>query len=93
MPSHSACNRSAAKRAFGSRGMMRPPPATMIEIIQDHGRVVQDVAVIEDQRRNFAERILYADAVGRIVEIGFAHVDLVGEAEQTGRDAHLAAEG
>jgi len=28
---------------------------------------------------------------GRVVEIGFAHVDLVGEAEQAGRDAHLAA--
>ena len=64
----------------------------MIEIFQDHARVVIGGAVVEDQRRDFSDRILHADAVGRIVEIGFAHVDLVGEPEHAGGDAHLAAE-
>ena len=64
----------------------------MIEIFQDHPRVVIGGAVVEDQRRNFSDRILRPDAVGRVVEIGFAHVDLVGEPEQAGRDAYLAAE-
>ena len=64
----------------------------MIEIFEDHARVIIGGAIIEDQHRDFSDRILCAYAIGGIVEIGFAHFDLVREPKQAGGDARLAAE-
>ena len=46
-------------------------------------RIEQRAAVLEQQRRNLAERILLADRVGRIGRIGCRSIfDLAIEAEQ-----------
>ena len=64
----------------------------MIEILNNHRRVVIGIAVFGDQHRNFAERILHAHAVGGIFEIDRTHVDLGCEAQQVCRDADFAGE-
>ncbi len=64
----------------------------MIEHFQDHARIVIGGAIVEDQHGDFAERILPADFVGRIVEIGLARFDFVGEPQETDGDADFADE-
>ena len=92
MPSASACRRSAAKRALGSRRNDLAAAGAMIEIFEDHARIEQRRAVLEHQRRNLAERILLPHAIAGVHGVGRLDPDLVVEAEHAGGEPDLAAE-
>ncbi len=65
----------------------------MVEIFGDHPAVVERRAVLQRQRRDFAERILRADAVVRVGEVDAGDRDAVREPEHGGGDADLARVG
>ncbi len=76
------------------RGRNDPVAARQpIEIFDDHGAIVERGAVLEDQRRDLAERILAAQRIAGIVGVGGGDVDSFAETENRRRDPDLAAEG
>ena len=92
MPSHSACNRNAASRDAASRGTILPPPAQGIEILEDDAGVVIRIAVLGEQHRYFAQRILPPHAVVGIGRVGSLDLHVLIEAEHGDRNPYLAAE-
>jgi hypothetical protein len=58
----------------------------------DNAGVVIDDAVVGDQRRNLAERILLPQRVGQIGRIGGLDPYLLVKAEKRDRNPHLAGE-
>ena len=67
-------------------------PGALIEILEDHRRVVQHGAVLDDQRGDFSERILPTKAVARVGRIGLLDRHVVLEPKNAERELHLAAE-
>jgi len=64
----------------------------MIEILDDHPRVVEHAAVVEDERWNCAERILLAQEVVWISGVRSDDFNGAVEAEHGRRNPHLADE-
>src|SRR5580658_3294167 len=64
----------------------------VVEIVEDHPRIVERGAVLDDHRRYLAERVLLAQAVLRVAGIGGFDPHVAVEAEEQQRDAHLAGE-
>ena len=71
------------------------PPAAgeVVEIFEDHPGIVEGEAVLEDQHRDLAERVLPAQGILRVGGVGHHHLDAAGEAEMVHGDLDLAAEG
>ena len=70
-----------------------PAAGKFVETFEDHARVVDRRAVVEDQHRNLAERVLRPHAVHGIVGVGILERDAVGQAAEGGADPRLAPEG
>jgi hypothetical protein len=64
----------------------------VIEIFQDHAGIEQHRAVVEQQRRNLAERILLPQGVARAHSIGGRDCDLALEPKHACGDLDLAHE-
>jgi hypothetical protein len=64
----------------------------MIEILDDHARIEQHRPILQQKGRNFAQRILPAQAVMRVVRISGLDREAVRKAEHIGCDLDLAAE-
>ena len=65
MPSHSACKRQRREARVRLPRNDLAAAGAVIEILEDHRRIVEHGAVLDDQRGNLAERILLADASRR----------------------------
>ena len=65
----------------------------MVEILDDDPGVVERLAVLENERRDFAERVLLPQDIGLVVGVGRVRRQAVGKTEEGGGDLHLAAEG
>src|SRR5438477_3209448 len=64
----------------------------MIEVLEDHRRVIEHRAVLDDQRGNFTEWILRAKGIGCVGRIGLLDTDLILETENADRKLDLAAD-
>src|SRR5262249_58182098 len=63
-----------------------------VEVFEDDRRIEQRGAVVEDQHRHLAKRILLADRIRRILRGSRLDFDLTVKAEHADRDTGLAAE-
>ena len=81
------------KRAAGSRGMIPPASGHPVEIVDDHRTVEQDLAGLEHERRNFAQRILRPQWIGGIEGVGSQKLDLGVDPEHGRGHPDLAHEG
>src|SRR3954454_1093347 len=80
------------KAGVGINGDDLVAAGEVIEIFEDDGTVVERFAVLGDQRRDFAERILPPDRVRLARRIGRDNVDPFRKPEMKKRDADLASE-
>ncbi len=64
----------------------------VIQVFDDHARIVERGAVFQEQHGHLAERILPSQRVGGIVGVRRLNANLAGEAEHACRKLHLAAE-
>ena len=77
---------------LGVIGKDAPAAGQAVEVFQDHRRVVEPVAILELQHRNFSERVLLLQRISGILRRGGLDAHLVVEAKHAHRDPHLAAE-
>ena len=92
---HAVAQRLLAQRGKAGARFLRNDPAAagaVIEIFEDHPGIVERGPVVQNEHRNFAERILPAHAVGGIDGVG--RLDLHGaiEPEHAGGNSNLTAE-
>ena len=80
------------KTRVGVVGKDAAAAGAMIEIFQDHPGIEQHRAVLEQKRRDFAERILLAHAVARVHRVGGLDRDVAVEPEHVRRNPDLAHE-
>jgi hypothetical protein len=91
---NAVAQRLHAQRCEALRGFTRDDLAAagaVIEIFEDHPRIVKRAAILGDQHGNLAERVLPAHRVARIHRVGRLDLDVVDPEHGQG-DRHLAAE-